>query len=246
MRRHAARLLTRRHAGARGRLSASHPPDEGFTLVEMALAIAILGVIAVVLGSVIIVVLSNNGVGGTIATNARDEQIFATYFQRDVESSATVRTSDISVECPPSDSGIAGVGQVHPIAQLQYPPVHYSDGRSAVEIVDYYWQGLGSASSPARLYRRACNLMNGSTEPSPAFSDDALVRNLDVGGRRPVQFSVPASCPTCVKVTLAAVTLAADHQYSVTAEMRTPPTTTTTATTTTATSTTTTTEARGD
>ncbi len=200
--------------------------------MELAVAVAILGVIGTVLATVIIVVLSNNGVGGTIATNARDEQIFATYFQRDIESSAmTPNTSVTSLQC--RDSRIDRLGPLHPVMELRF------DNGGAVDVVDYYWQGAGSASSPARLYRRACT----SEDTRQPFSDDPLVRDLNVnGGGPPVQFSVPTSCPTCLTATLAA-----DHVYSVTAEVRTPPSTTTTDTTTTVTSTTTaTTEAGGD
>jgi prepilin-type N-terminal cleavage/methylation domain-containing protein len=201
--------------------------EGGFSLLEMVLALSILGIIGAVLATVIIVTLSDSGAAGSVATNARDEQLFATYFQRDVESASfPINITPARLDC--RDRGIDRLGPTHPVAAFRY-----ADGNA----VDYYWQLLPSSTVAARLDRRVCI---SSYRGFHFDSDDVLVHSLAVSDLTiAMQLSVPASCSTCLTASFGE-----DHLYSVTAGMR--MSTTTTSTTTTSTTTTSTTVAAVD
>jgi hypothetical protein len=175
----------------------------------MVVAISILGVVTAALAALIIVVLAGNDSTGTIATDSRDEQLLATYFQRDIESATSVTTVVASMQC--RDGPIDRQG-TNPIMEVSYPTTN------ATASVDYYYvPGGGAVGAPSRLYRRACltSVQGGSTL---LISDDVLVRNLRVTGGTPaVQPSDAASCATCWTISLAA-----GHPYAVTGQTRVP------------------------
>lgn len=77
------------------------PRDGGFTLVELMLTIAILGVITVPLSNVVIGALRNQQVTADRLALSHDAQISAAYFSQDV-GSAGIR--DYSVTAPPNSS----------------------------------------------------------------------------------------------------------------------------------------------
>lgn len=89
--------------------------DDGFTLVEMVITVAILGIIAVVLFCVVIQYLKVSGNTRARLGESTDQQFISTYWQADVSSLGrrSFTPSDVSNPVPSSQSvyvGAAGPG----------------------------------------------------------------------------------------------------------------------------------------
>jgi prepilin-type N-terminal cleavage/methylation domain-containing protein len=147
--------------------------EDGFTLVEVVMAIAIVGLVAVALAGVILAVFRSNGGAASAATNARDKELVGIYFTRDVESALLVEPTTTEMQCVGTLAP-----NMHSLAEIDVP-----NG-----FVDYYWV---KGSSAAVLYRSACSQPPSSTLASP------LVRALNVHcPRRPW-----LTCPPTVTCT---------------------------------------------
>lgn len=84
--------------------------DEGFTLIEMVMTVAILGVIAVVLFGVVIQYLKVSGATRSRLAESTDQQFISTYWQADVSSLGrrSFTPSDVSNPVPSSQSVYVG------------------------------------------------------------------------------------------------------------------------------------------
>ncbi|HEY3261096.1 MAG TPA: type II secretion system protein, partial [Pseudonocardiaceae bacterium] len=156
--------------------------DAGFTLVELILTIAILGVITVPLGNTVIAALRNHQATSDRMELSHDAQISAAYFAHDV---ATVGVRDYATTPPPNsgppyrqsiqldaahDAGGAVCGTAAtPTAKLRLLSDRWSGGVSATvgtDVVAYYLAG-------SELHRIKCS---GSATPA---DDLVLAHHVD-------------------------------------------------------------------
>jgi prepilin-type N-terminal cleavage/methylation domain-containing protein len=181
--------------------------EDGFTLVEVVMAIAIVGLVAVALAGVILAVFRNSGGAASAATNARDKELVGIYFTRDVESALLVEPTTTEMQCVG-----ALAPNMHGLAEIDVP-----NG-----FVDYYWV---DGSTTAVLYRTTCSQPPSSTSASP------LVRALNVHcARRPRRICQPPTV-TCTasctgpnsSATLTFWVLGEADQYQLTTSMRASP-----------------------
>ena len=128
----------------------SRPGDAGFTLVELLLVIAILGVITVPLGNVVIGMLRNHQATADRLALSHDAQIAAAYFAQDV---ATVGVRDYTVP-PPANSS----PPYRPSIQLD---AGYDAGGTA----------CGTAATPAAKVRFLADDWDGAGTPPTVATD---------------------------------------------------------------------------
>lgn len=146
--------------------------DAGFTLVELIMAIAIIGVITVPLGDVVLGFLKNTDATTARLLESHDVQIASAYWAQDV---ASVGTRDPAYALTPYvESGVAYDSGLYPcgpegtpiaIARLAWDDFDGA-GEARVVRVAYFRQGT-------ELHRLRCN---GS---SVKVSDVILAHNLD-------------------------------------------------------------------
>jgi prepilin-type N-terminal cleavage/methylation domain-containing protein len=153
--------------------------DRGFTLVELVVAIAILGVIIVPLGTALIIFLRNSNTTADRLAESHDEQISAAYFAQDVQSIGVrdwttapyVLKTSVEQNAPATSGlypcGVAGT----PNAVLRFA---WDDPTSTtatqVVVVSYVVRTVGTEQ---QLHRLRCAA--GSTTPS---SDLVLAHNV--------------------------------------------------------------------
>lgn len=171
--------------------------EGGFTLAEVVLTMAILGVITAALAAVIIAVFRNDGGAATSVTDARDAQLVATYFTRDVESATSVDTSPGRMACLQDPDN----GQ-QKLVEITRPDV----------TVDYYWTPAAGVSV---LYRQSCGRRHGSSNGAP------LARTLSSNDPPTVSCTPAAQClGSGSSVTLSLQMANESEPYSVTANPR--------------------------
>jgi prepilin-type N-terminal cleavage/methylation domain-containing protein len=144
--------------------------DRGFTLVELLVAIVILGIIAVPLGNVMIGYLRNTDATTARLSESHDAQISATYFHADVASvgvRSTTYSSDPSAPYPftqsieqnaPATSGLFPCGTAAtPNAVIRFGWDDYASGAAATPTrmrVAYVAQT--DATGQQELHRLVC------------------------------------------------------------------------------------------
>lgn len=151
--------------------------DDGLTLVELLIVIAILPLVAGALAVALIAVISQSNTASSKTTNSGDASVFSASYVPDVMGSSQV-TTDPSVSSPP----VCGGGT--PVVSLQW-------GLSPTVVVSYtvqsqVQQGNQTASV---LYRYEC--FGGSTTPSRST---VVVHKLQSGT---LQATISGSSTTC-------------------------------------------------
>jgi prepilin-type N-terminal cleavage/methylation domain-containing protein len=155
------------------------PDDRGVTLIEVLIAIAILGVIIVPLGVALVTFLRNSGATTNRLAESHDEQIASAYFAQDVESIGVrdwttapyaLKTS-VEQNAPPT-TGLYPCGAAStPNAVLRFA---WDDPTSTtatrVIVVSYVVKTVGGEQ---QLHRLRCEA--GSTTPT---SDIVLAHNV--------------------------------------------------------------------
>jgi prepilin-type N-terminal cleavage/methylation domain-containing protein len=123
--------------------------DHGFTLVEVLLAIVIIGIIAVPLGNVVISFLNNTDATTARLSESHDAQLSAAYFHADVASlgvRSTTYSSDASAPYPFTQS----IEQDAPATGGLFP---CGTGATPVAVIRFGWDDYtnGASSAPTRM-----------------------------------------------------------------------------------------------
>lgn len=121
--------------------------DDGVTLVELLVAIVVLGIIMVPLSSGLMNALLSDPITAQRTSNSVDAQLLASYFVTDVQSASTAETSGFTA-C----SGVSG-------EILQIDRV---DGSGAAHQVHYYYD---HSVNPSVLYRVDCQAGSPTSQP---------------------------------------------------------------------------------
>jgi prepilin-type N-terminal cleavage/methylation domain-containing protein len=122
--------------------------EDGFTMVELVMAVAILGIISITLGVVGTVMFKTLGQTQDRLTESRGPRFASVYWVPDVASADVVN---------PSTAGVPTVcGAAAPLVTLQW-----TDDRTALTTVSY---GIVTTGVVSKLERRFC--INGSTLPT--------------------------------------------------------------------------------
>jgi prepilin-type N-terminal cleavage/methylation domain-containing protein len=128
----------------------SRRDDRGFTLVELLIAIVILGIIAVPLGNVIISYLRNTDATTARLSESHDAQVSAAYFAADVASvgvRSTTYSSDPAAPYPLTQS----IEENAPATGGRFP---CGTAGTPNAVIRFAWDDYTSASAAAVIQRR--------------------------------------------------------------------------------------------
>lgn len=181
--------------------------DAGFTLVELLIAIVIIGIITVPLGNVIISYLRNSDQTNAWLSESHDVQIAAAYFSQDV-ASVGVRNAEDATLAQSIETNAPAAGGLYPCgttgtALVRFAWDQYTVGSDAPEgllpttVVAAYVVTADAGRS--QLHRVYC-------DGSPAVTSDViLVHNLDSANVtcEPTECTANPGVPQRVKLRLA-------------------------------------------
>jgi prepilin-type N-terminal cleavage/methylation domain-containing protein len=188
--------------------------DGGFTLVELIVSIAVLGVVAAGLTALMLGALTTNRQTATRLTESRDIQFATAYLADDVQGATSV-VSGVTARC--------GTGT----AVLELRGASYTAGSLAarVTVVSYVLQTPTVDGVPTgQLHRLACEA---DAQPAPAYpltpaSDITVARSLVPAD--PVVACAPAPCSAATsQVSLTLTSISGDQQVTVGGTRRTTP-----------------------
>jgi prepilin-type N-terminal cleavage/methylation domain-containing protein len=152
-------------------LSGAHRDDPGFTLVELLLAITILGIVMAALVAMMFGALTTDAATGARIDATRAEQFAATYFADDVQGAAS--TGGVVV------GGTAQCGTETPVVEFRgtaFDPVTLASRMTAVAYVLRDTTANGQAAK--ELHRLACTAATGSSTPLAPGKDITVARGL--------------------------------------------------------------------
>jgi prepilin-type N-terminal cleavage/methylation domain-containing protein len=175
--------------------------DDGFTLVELLISIAILGVIAVPLGNAIISYLHNSDATVARLSESHDAQLAQSYWAQDVGS---IGTRDWSTWPFPLQQSVwtAAAG------------ISNACSTTGTTVVQFSWDNLSGGSLPStvpqirvayvvetvgaerQLHRVTCTATSKSAASSTPTSDAVLVHNLSSTGSA-TQVAAVSCSSTC-------------------------------------------------
>jgi prepilin-type N-terminal cleavage/methylation domain-containing protein len=134
--------------------------DAGFTLVELLVAIVVLGIIAVPLGNVVLTYLKDSGAVSGRLSESHSSQIAAAYFAQDVQAVGVRDYSDTTTFDHPLvqsiETGVAATGGTYPCGSSSTPTA----------VVRLAWDDWGDSvpsgtgATPSRV--RAAYVVDGS------------------------------------------------------------------------------------
>lgn len=176
--------------------------ESGFTLVELVLAVTVMGMIMVTMGAAFSTTVRTMNVASNRLSDSNDAQRMGVYFPRDVQSASTVITS--SFTC----SGLADSGTIKQVMQL-------SD--STFNVV-YAVRSVASGSSTVyQLERRDCTggtLQSGTT----VVARNLLSATAAVGARIPTSGTLTGASVTITGKT--STTDTSSYVFTVTGQRR--------------------------
>ena len=154
-----------------------HRPDGGFTLVEMLLCVALVGIIGGAIASSLLVMISTQQRTTGMLAVSQDRQLVANYFNDDVAGATTVATGAQPV-CGSTVTSLVvltGSDSEPPTSSLPLPPAPVS---ATTTVAWSYVAGTPAGS----LVRTSCR--NGGT---PSTQDRRAQRGVDPGDQRLVR-----------------------------------------------------------
>ncbi len=175
--------------------------DKGFTLVELLVAISIIGIITVPLSNVVIGFLHNSDATSARLSESHDAQIASSYWAQDVASIGTRATTSPYALKQSIEVGAAYDGGLYPCGASGTPAA----------VVRVAWDDYSSASSTARIVRVAyvVETVSGETQlhrircngSSTPVSDIVLAHDLDAGTPPTVTCSTTCTAAPAVPAT---------------------------------------------
>lgn len=183
--------------------------DDGFTLPELLVAIAIGALIIVVAGQALITGLRTNDVTSQRLAESHDAQVAANTFDRDVQSSGTVGTSDSDAVC----NLALGRGSYSLTLSFQWTEASTNNGYIADYLVE-----TRSGHQPA-LHRRLCIKPSGG---STSLQRDVVISdNLATASSAVVTCTPTTPCPSKPVTVSLQVTEKSGYVFTMTADRRT-------------------------
>jgi prepilin-type N-terminal cleavage/methylation domain-containing protein len=179
--------------------------EEGFTLIELIIAIAILGIVIPSLGGAVIALLHNSNATNQRLVQSHDAQIAAAFFANDVESAdvSPTATSPLSSTDGRCDNGAT------PILRLAWTEYDTTQGVASPHVAAYklaVYGTSGPASAPV-LHRYFCTGANHGSALS-LTSSVVIASNLaSLGSATAVVDSCPGGYPRGVTLTVTDATV---------------------------------------
>ena len=161
--------------------------DSGFTLIELIVAIAILGVIVVALGTGLVSILDNSNATTQRLTESHDAQIAASYFPNDVQS------ADVSGTVTSSDARCDQSGNTT-VVRLAWTEYSVSGAISAYKLVVYSVEPSSGPGVAPLLRRRFCQGSTYASLNATPISDVVVSRTLAALSAATV-CTPPSVCP---------------------------------------------------
>jgi prepilin-type N-terminal cleavage/methylation domain-containing protein len=187
--------------------------DDGFTLVEVLISIAILGILVGAISSALFVALRTTGSADVRLTESNDELFAATYFSDDVQGAKSVAIAT-TPRCG-ADSSVV----------VEFVGRDFSDDSTfapKTTVVSYVVRTVtGSAGTTTRqLHRLACAAPTATPSyPLTPTSDITVVRRL--GATAPVADCAGVACGAFARVNLTLQEQSGDLVYTLTGLRRT-------------------------
>jgi prepilin-type N-terminal cleavage/methylation domain-containing protein len=179
--------------------------DSGFTLIEMILSIAILGVIMSALVGLMFASMTADRKTKSRLDGTRDEQFTAVYFAGDVQGATNV-VAGVSARC---GSGTA----VIEFRGASYDPATLADKITVVSYV--FTTPVVDGVPTGRLERRSCEAPALPAPTYPLASSVSTVMARTLSAAAPVPTCTPAPCGTTTRsVSLALARLGADTGFT--------------------------------
>lgn len=162
----------------------SRPGDDGYTLVELILSIAVLGIVMVALASVMFASLRADRETADRLDASRAQQFAATYLAADAQSARATADGVVS-----SGAALCGTGTL--LVEFRgstFDPAAVTSAR--VGAVAYVLRNVTAGGVPAlELHRLACEAPAGSAAPLTPSSDITVARALSATGPQTVNVS---------------------------------------------------------
>ena len=160
--------------------------DDGFTLPELLVSIVIAALIIGIAGNALITGFKTNDATSQRLSESHDAQVAASTFDRDVQSSDTVSTSDADAVC---NLALGGGGYALTLS-MQWTEVTPTGAPGTNYIADYLVQ-TRAGRQPA-LHRRLCNNSGGPM----ALQRDVILSDNLANASSAALSCVPAGCPS--------------------------------------------------
>lgn len=185
--------------------------DAGFTLPEVLVAIALSLVVSAVLAAIVIMALKTNDSTQQRLTESHDAQLSANTFDRDVQSSEVVATSDSDAVC--------NLALGSPATYSLVLHLRWTEPNGDVRIADYLVE-TRSGARPRALHRRLCLRTSGSSTTT-LQRDVVISDNLASGASNPAVTCTPAGGCSNTSATVAIqITETSGYVFTMTAKRR--------------------------
>ena len=155
--------------------------EAGFTLVELLVAIAILGIIIPAIGGALISIIHNTNATSQRLAESHDAQITAAYFANDVQSVAAVTGTDT----PGSASYDTACDRAGDTSLIEFKWWQYdtTGSISSYNLVVYSTEPVAGSLPPAQLLRR--RFCQGPNGVAPSLVTDVVAGHLVSGVSSP-------------------------------------------------------------
>lgn len=183
--------------------------DGGFTLVELIVVIAIIGVLAMALGELIVSGLRTTSATATAFAGSHDAQIVSELWTQDVQSAAVVDSSASDTRCLLSGDTLV----------TRFTGATTDASLTVTTLVRAYVRVVSGTET--QLVRRSCSAVGAAALASTG--DVVVVHGLGNPALTPAPVTPVVSClPTCVapRTVTIAVTEQSGYRFSMTARRR--------------------------
>lgn len=154
--------------------------EAGFTLVELLVAIAILGIIIPAIGAALISIIHNTNATSQRLAESHDAQITAAYFGNDVQSVAV--TGTVTPGSASYDTACDRAGDTS-LIEFKWWEYDTTGSISSYHLVVYSTEPVSGSSPPAQLLRR--RFCQGPNGVAPSLVTDVVVGHLVSGVSSP-------------------------------------------------------------
>lgn len=164
-------LIDRRIGDRRGQLGRRARPDDGFTLIELVISVAIMGVVAAALTGIVIQHLMVTSSAQTRLNESSDLQFVSTYWQRDVSSIGIRSFAAASADPAPSTKSVW-------TASFQGCGDTITGGQA---VVSFAWNRYSGGSLPANAWAASTERVTYVAVPATGVAGNFLIKRVWCG-----------------------------------------------------------------